>query len=151
MILLAEGEPVPEDALFVATIDGQTYIYEAADPEYVEVVVQRLKQSRFEEMHIAHQSALRGGFVSSATGQELNYSIDEEDMQDLSNLIALNRQDNKYRAGIGKRFVNHTLPQLKQVRDDGTEYKFAIYEKLELLIDQIEAAQTPGDFDVIVW
>ena len=102
------------------------------------------------EIYYAHKGSVKD-FTSDATGEELSYSLNSEDMNDLAGLIELGNASGKYRAGNSKRFVSHTLQQLKQVKNEGFAYKYAAYEKLELLQDQISAATTVEEIEAITW
>lgn len=143
--------PAPDGYSHVITIGDETEYYFIGEDVDNEFRLDINKREKLLKIKTALRTNIDGGYTSSATGEELSYSLDSEDMNDLSGLIDLGNVSGKYRAGNSKRFISHTLQQLKQVRDEGVSYKYAAYEKLEALQDQINVATTAEEIEAIKW
>lgn len=151
MIKQSIDDQLPEGAKGSRVINGELHVFFEGDQEVIRELSAIAKINKHRELLSDLASAIKSGYTSSATGEELSYSLNSEDMNDLSGLIELGNVSGKYRAGNSKRFVAHTLQQLKQVRDDGVAYKYVAYEKLEALQDQITAATTVEEIEAITW
>ena len=149
MITQTTDDPISEDAKKVINEGEVTRVYFADDQEVIDDERREGKRNQQMQLHDALKTALTEGYTSNATGADVIYSIDTEDMQDLNGLIGLNIAG-EYREKNGK-FKAHTLAQLKQVRNEGVVYKFDLYKKHEVLMVAVNSAETVTEIEAITW
>lgn len=111
------------------------------------------KNVKREEINMACEAAIVGGFQSSALGSPHTYDSSRDDQLNL--VGAANASiDMPYTctdANGVKTEVLHTAAQLKQVYLDGIAFKAAQLSKARTLKAQIDAAKTQAALDKIVW
>lgn len=126
---------------------------EIASAEAALDILSLQKPSKIEEINMACESAIVGGFQSSAIGTAHTYDSGRDDQ--LNIVGAANAGiDMPYTCtdsnGV-KAEVLHTAAQLKQVYLDGINFKHAQLTKARTLKAQVDAAKTQAALDKIVW
>lgn len=154
MINVSWKKDIPDNArIIMGQENGSFNVYFDDDPIVIEDVFREACDKKVHEIKDGLKNNISSGYPSSATGTELMYSLEIDDIVDINNLISLNAQGEYKASNAGKaaQFVVHTIAQLKQVRDEGVIYKFAAYKKHETLFNRILAASTVEEVELINW
>jgi len=151
---------LPEFSDFPEIMNGEVYISGTPStgiqtkPNYT---LSELKTIKRNEIKNTTQQAIIGGMQSSVLGSVHTYPTSETDQQNLTGLVLeanIDGTGGKFWCadsnGIWARRV-HTAPQIIQLGREVAAHVKAQQDKYELLLQQIEAAQTIQDLENITW
>ena len=136
----------PEEVTQGYFYDGKTFSVAVMD-------VATAKSQKITSLTNSYNSYVTGGFISSALGAPFTYASQLDDQVNLSGAVTLGIDmpfactDSQ---GI-KNFVSHTAAQLKQVFQDGAQFKLQAVMKLDGLIGQVQSATTTDEVNQINW
>jgi hypothetical protein len=128
------------------------------DAEYAvilaaQVSLDTVKQNKINEIHCYYQQALSAGFISSATGQLLEYDYTPDDRQDFQKLtLAMALGIATFPVPIGLKdnsVVNHTQEQYIQLLRDIQAFELGLKEKKRVLVAEVMAATTVEQVNAI--
>lgn len=110
-----------------------------------------LHNQKRDEINLACESAIKGGFWSAALGAPHQYSSQLDDQLNLTGMI-LHGFDSLYACrneqGV-KAFRPHIFAQLRQVGDDFTVFKLQLLQKANELKQRLDQALADGDLTAI--
>ncbi|WP_458377759.1 DUF4376 domain-containing protein [Pseudomonas fluorescens] len=113
--------------------------------------LEALHTAKVTEINQACETAITGGFISSALGGPFEYGSQQEDQLNLTGAI-LRGLDLAYPCRDEQRvkaFLPHTIEQLNQVSADFTLFKLQLLQKASELKQQLDQAMADGDPDAL--
>jgi len=137
----------------VITLDNTTKTA-TVTKEVLEVSIDFAKKRNTEKINMACESAIVGGFPSSALGAEHTYQSEREDQLNLVGVVS-SGVDQLFKcsadAGNTWEWKLHTAAQLKQVLKDGAAVKSALLQTAQSKKASISTAQSVAEVASIIW
>lgn len=141
---------IPDDSLAVFT--SEAWVIEPdPDKQFILVDAQQVKSN---EINITASAEITSGFMSSALGVEHLYPSKETDQLNLAGIVA-SGSDRSFKCssddGVSWVYAPHTATQIKQVANDGIDFKEILLVKAATLKAQIALATNQSELDAISW
>lgn len=111
----------------------------------------RLHQEQTARVNSVCKTAITGGFWSDALGSPSRYGSELDDQLNLISAVMAGRETLyacSDKTGV-KAFKQHTFAQIRQVGDDFSAFKLQLFQKENLLIQQLDKALADGDLAAI--
>lgn len=125
--------------------------------------IARLKKDKINDLSNKCEQAIIGGFISNALGIDHLYDSEEVDQINLIGAVAstgpIPANPNGYsiyyacrdvNTGI-KSYLEHSYLQLRQVMDDGAQFKLGHLQRFHALRTQVQEAITEEQINAINW
>jgi hypothetical protein len=161
VILKIYPDIVPNVDFFVidegngAEIRQWTYTQPIPTDEQLETAwLIQMKEEKMKELNSAYSNELMNGFTTNATGSPIQFKygeIDQLNFTKRTNAVALGTSDPSFPFGTVDGVFTFTTDQWKLIAKDAENHEMTVYNKLVEKRNEVDAAQSPSDVDLIVW